>query len=47
MATAWVLTLRERGDTATIAGNGLLVALSAAICIAALVLGFVAMTHKS
>jgi hypothetical protein len=38
---------RQRGETATVAANGLLVGVCAAICIAAVVLGFIAMTHKS
>jgi len=38
---------RERGETATVAANGLVVGVCAAVCLAALVLGFIAMTHKS
>ena len=38
---------RERGDTAALAGLGLVVALCAVACVGALVIGFVAMTKKS
>jgi hypothetical protein len=37
---------RERGQGAAVALNGALVAVCGAICLAALVLGLVAMTHK-
>jgi hypothetical protein len=37
---------RERGDTAAAALNGLIVAACALVCVAAIVVGVVAMTHK-
>jgi PiT family inorganic phosphate transporter len=44
MATAWVLTLPAAALVA--AANGLVVAVVALVCVAALVVGFIAMTHK-
>jgi UPF0716 family protein affecting phage T7 exclusion len=37
---------RRAGRTGAVVANGLTVAVAALVCVAALVLGFVAMTHK-
>jgi hypothetical protein len=38
---------RRDGDTAEVVGSALIIGVAAVLCLAALALGFVAMTHKS
>ena len=46
LAVAQITQARRNGRSEDLLLNGLLVALAAVVCVAALVIGFLAMTHK-
>ena len=46
LAVARITQARRNGRSEDLLLNGLLVALAAVVCVAALVIGFLAMTHK-
>jgi hypothetical protein len=46
-ATARLARARREGHAGEVVGNALVVGVAALVCLAALVFGFIAMTHKS